>query len=109
MESADFPETEPTAPAPLRQLITRPVLIAVLNHAFLNFCSMSYDALLPLVYTTPIGLGGLGLTPYSIGLDKGKGNARELERCIIPSGCVPRSWPFSTLLLQSSLIHVRWP
>ncbi|KAJ7469905.1 hypothetical protein B0H11DRAFT_1920245 [Mycena galericulata] len=68
VESADFPETEPTAPAPLRQLITRPVLIAVLNHAFLDFCSMPYDALLPLVYATPIGLGGLGLTPYSIGL-----------------------------------------
>ncbi|KAJ7433081.1 hypothetical protein B0H11DRAFT_1939824 [Mycena galericulata] len=68
VESADFPETEPTAPDPLRQLITRPVLIAVLNHAFLNFCSMSYDALVPLVYATPIGLGGLGLTRYSIGL-----------------------------------------
>ncbi|KAJ7835238.1 major facilitator superfamily domain-containing protein [Mycena olivaceomarginata] len=71
VEPADFPETEPTAPAPLRQLITRPVLIAVLNYAFLNFCSMSYDALLPLVYATPIGLGGLGLTPYSIGLMMG--------------------------------------
>ncbi|KAJ7858040.1 hypothetical protein B0H14DRAFT_3864540 [Mycena olivaceomarginata] len=71
VESADFPETEPTAPAPLRQLITRPVLIAVLNYAFLNLCSMSYDALLPLVYATPIGLGGLGITPYSIGLMMG--------------------------------------
>ncbi|KAJ7737770.1 major facilitator superfamily multidrug-resistance, DHA1 sub-family [Mycena maculata] len=56
---------------PLRDLLTRPVLIAVLNHGLLCFCDMSYESLLPLVYATPIGLGGLGLKPYDIGLIMG--------------------------------------
>ncbi|KAJ7616005.1 major facilitator superfamily multidrug-resistance, DHA1 sub-family [Roridomyces roridus] len=59
---------QPSTPVPIRQLLTRPVLLAILNHAFLNFSSMAYDSLLPLVYATPIGLGGLGLKPHSIGL-----------------------------------------
>ncbi|KAF7317541.1 MFS domain-containing protein [Mycena kentingensis (nom. inval.)] len=53
---------------PIRTLLTRPVKIALLNHAFLTFGSMSYEALLPIVYATPIELGGLGLSPHQIGL-----------------------------------------
>nr|GAT52491.1 major facilitator superfamily multidrug-resistance DHA1 sub-family [Mycena chlorophos] len=54
-------------PPPLRDLFTRPVVIALTNHAFLCFCQMSFDVLNPLVYATPIDMGGLGLTPFSIG------------------------------------------
>ncbi|KAJ6468322.1 major facilitator superfamily multidrug-resistance, DHA1 sub-family [Mycena sanguinolenta] len=75
-------ETEPllaneTAPAntppasddipPLRALFIRPVFIALMNHAFLCFCQMSYDVMIPLVYATPIAMGGLGLSPLYIG------------------------------------------
>ncbi|KAJ6557545.1 major facilitator superfamily multidrug-resistance, DHA1 sub-family [Mycena capillaripes] len=56
---------------PLRQLLTRPVRIAMLNHGLLCFCDMAYDALIPLVYATPIAFGGLGLKPYDIGLIMG--------------------------------------
>ncbi|KAJ6488177.1 major facilitator superfamily domain-containing protein [Mycena vitilis] len=51
----------------LRELFTRPVLIALLNHGLLAFCQMSYDVLIPLVYATPIAMGGLGLSPLYIG------------------------------------------
>ncbi|KAJ7082393.1 major facilitator superfamily multidrug-resistance, DHA1 sub-family [Mycena belliarum] len=53
---------------PLREILTRPVCIAVLNHGLLAFCNMAYESLLPLVYATPINMGGLGLKPYEIGL-----------------------------------------
>ncbi|KAJ7284453.1 major facilitator superfamily multidrug-resistance, DHA1 sub-family [Mycena rebaudengoi] len=60
------PEIQAPVP-PLRDLLTRPVLIALLNHGLLSFCDMCYEALLPLMYATPISLGGLGLKPYDIG------------------------------------------
>ncbi|KAF7304092.1 MFS domain-containing protein [Mycena indigotica] len=70
-------ETSPLLPSatdpedirlPVRQLLTRPVVITFVNHGFLTFCEMSYAALLPIVYATPIQHGGLGLSPYAIGL-----------------------------------------
>ncbi|KAJ7082879.1 major facilitator superfamily domain-containing protein [Mycena belliarum] len=60
-------EASPEDIPPLRALFVRPVLIALLNHAFLCFCQMSYDVLIPLVYATPIEMGGLGLSPLYIG------------------------------------------
>ncbi|KAJ7199556.1 major facilitator superfamily multidrug-resistance, DHA1 sub-family [Mycena haematopus] len=57
----------PTEVPPLRALFIRPVLIALMNHAFLCFCQMSYDVMIPLVYATPIEMGGLGLSPLYIG------------------------------------------
>ena len=38
---------------------------------FLAFTDMSYMALLPLIYSTFIPLGGLGFSPYQIGLIMG--------------------------------------
>ncbi|KAF7312025.1 Major facilitator superfamily multidrug-resistance DHA1 sub-family [Mycena indigotica] len=66
-EEVSGEEASIDSPPPLRELITRPVVIALTNHAFLCFCQMSYDVMIPLVYATPIELGGLGLTPQSIG------------------------------------------
>ncbi|KAJ7917762.1 major facilitator superfamily domain-containing protein [Mycena leptocephala] len=57
--------------SPLRELFTRDVRIALLNHALLCFCDMAYDSLIPLVYSTPIAIGGLGLKPHNIGLIMG--------------------------------------
>ncbi|KAJ7249141.1 major facilitator superfamily domain-containing protein [Mycena haematopus] len=64
----------PTESEPLlagENLLTRDVRIALINHALLCFCDMAYDSLIPLVYSTPIHLGGLGLEPYHIGLIMG--------------------------------------
>ncbi|KAJ7176132.1 MFS general substrate transporter [Mycena crocata] len=52
---------------PLRDLMTPTVVIAVLNHGMLALCDMGYLVLLPLVYATPISLGGVGLKPHDIG------------------------------------------
>ncbi|KAH9166541.1 major facilitator superfamily domain-containing protein [Lactarius sanguifluus] len=53
---------------PLRALLTRPVLTSVANYASLALLDIAAGALMPLVWSTPITLGGLGLTPVSIGL-----------------------------------------
>ncbi|KAK7000271.1 major facilitator superfamily domain-containing protein [Favolaschia claudopus] len=53
------------------ELFTPKVRIALLNHACLCFCDMAYHALIPLVYSTPISLGGLGLRPHDIGVIMG--------------------------------------
>ncbi|KAJ6587292.1 major facilitator superfamily domain-containing protein [Mycena sp. CBHHK59/15] len=63
--------THPDTVPPLRELFTRDVRIALLNHALLCFCDMAYDSLIPLVYSTPIAIGGLGLKPHNIGLIMG--------------------------------------
>ncbi|KAJ7159094.1 major facilitator superfamily multidrug-resistance, DHA1 sub-family [Mycena crocata] len=70
LAQVETPDEQDIVP-PFRELLTRPVLIAMLNQGLLAFCDMCYDALLPLVYATPISLGGLGLKPYNIGLIMG--------------------------------------
>ncbi|KAJ7579081.1 major facilitator superfamily multidrug-resistance, DHA1 sub-family [Mycena floridula] len=57
-------ETPPT----LRALITdSKVSLTLTCYAFLAFGGMSYNSLVPLVYSTSIPLGGLGLDPPQIG------------------------------------------
>ena len=54
-------------PPPLRAFFIRPLLLTFLNYALLTFTEMSNSALLPLMYSTSISLGGLGLDPFRIG------------------------------------------
>jgi hypothetical protein len=55
-------------PYPLRQLVTRQrVLLSVTNNAALSLVNISYRAIRPLFFSTPISGGGLGLDPPSIG------------------------------------------
>ena len=55
-------------PLPLRSLLTRPVVVSITNYGTLALLEVAASALLPLVWSTTIELGGLGLTPASIGL-----------------------------------------
>ncbi|KAL1949259.1 hypothetical protein VTO73DRAFT_8140 [Trametes versicolor] len=55
-------------PLPLRQLLTPRVIIAAGNYAFLAVVDMTLRAIQPVFYSTPIALGGLGLSPQTIGL-----------------------------------------
>ncbi|OAX37949.1 MFS general substrate transporter [Rhizopogon vinicolor AM-OR11-026] len=53
---------------PLRSLLTPTVVIPIANYSMLSFLDIALRALLPLFFSTPTHLGGLGLTPASIGL-----------------------------------------
>lgn len=58
---------EPEKPLPLRALLTPRVVIAAANYASLSLVDISYRAIQPLFFSTPIHLGGLGLPPSTIG------------------------------------------
>ncbi|KAJ4472104.1 major facilitator superfamily multidrug-resistance, DHA1 sub-family [Lentinula aciculospora] len=71
--SIDDPSEQPSSisevPPTTRALLADPKLrITLLSMAFLAFTDMSYEVLIPLIYTTSIPVGGLGLSPYQVGL-----------------------------------------
>jgi len=55
-------------PLPLRALLTRPVVISVANYGMLGLLDMIGGALIPLVWSTSVELGGLSMSPASMGL-----------------------------------------
>jgi len=67
-ESRDTPLKDDGKPVPLHLLLTKPVVISIANYAMLALLDMSAMALVPLVWSTPIELGGLNFSPKSIGL-----------------------------------------
>lgn len=58
-------------PLSIRQVLSRRVIIATLNYAFLSFIDIAYISVEPLFYATEIANGGLGLYPQTIGLCMG--------------------------------------
>ncbi|KAK2462968.1 hypothetical protein APHAL10511_005020 [Amanita phalloides] len=62
-------------PLPLRELLTYPVVLSVLNYVTLAFIEIMFIALLPLFMAMPIELGGLGFTPMVIGYVLGAAGA----------------------------------
>ncbi|RDX43402.1 MFS general substrate transporter [Lentinus brumalis] len=61
-------DNQDDAPPSLRSVLTRPVLVSVANYGVLALIEIAFLALLPLFLSTPIALGGLGLSPPTIGL-----------------------------------------
>ena len=64
----DDPVKDTDRPLPLRSLLTRPVIISVANFSMLGLIDMGAVALIPLVWSTSVELGGLNMSPASIGL-----------------------------------------
>jgi hypothetical protein len=62
---------DPDTPTLLSALKSRTLLLAIINFAFLTFSEMCYSAIMPLMYSTSIELGGLGLSTYDIGVIMG--------------------------------------
>ncbi|KAJ8595484.1 MFS general substrate transporter [Rhizopogon salebrosus TDB-379] len=52
---------------PLQSLLTPTIVIPIANYAMLAFLDIALLALLPLFFSTPTYLGGLGFSPSSIG------------------------------------------
>ncbi|KAA1467086.1 MFS general substrate transporter [Dentipellis sp. KUC8613] len=55
-------------PLPLREVLTGRVILAISNYATLGLLDVALFALFPLFMSTPITLGGLGVSPATIGL-----------------------------------------
>jgi hypothetical protein len=62
------PQKDTGKPLPLVSLLTKPVMLSISNYAMLALLDMSAMALVPLVWSMPIDLGGLNLSPASIGM-----------------------------------------
>lgn len=62
--ATDHDQTHPPRPS----LMTRRVVIPLVNHAFLCYLEQSCNVLMPLVYATSIPYGGLGLDSFTIGV-----------------------------------------
>jgi MFS family permease len=56
------------ATVPLRSLLIPSIIIPLANQAMIAFLDICLIALVPLFYSTPNYLGGLGFTPTGIGL-----------------------------------------
>lgn len=54
-------------PLPLKKLLNPRVLIPALNYACLALVDIATRAIQPVFYSTPVELGGLGLSPHHIG------------------------------------------
>ena len=68
-DSLTEPENNVTEPPPLLALLLMPrILITIINYGFLGFCDLSVTTLTPLMWSTHLEHGGLGFTPYTIGL-----------------------------------------
>lgn len=65
--ASDVPIDESELPLPFRKVLIRPVLVAASNYALLALVEIGFRVLQPLFYSTPIALGGLGLSPPFIG------------------------------------------
>ena len=55
-------------PLPLRALLTRPVVVSIGNYCMFELLDVMSASLLPLVWSTSVEFGGLGMSPASIGL-----------------------------------------
>ncbi|KAH9059726.1 hypothetical protein EDB87DRAFT_1619950 [Lactarius vividus] len=59
---------EPEKPLPLRSVLTKPVVVTIINHAMFALLNMVAVTYIPLVWSTPVEFGGLNLSPASIGM-----------------------------------------
>ncbi|KAG1740051.1 MFS general substrate transporter [Suillus lakei] len=56
------------ADIPMRSLLTPTIVIPIANYTMVSILDISLRTLMPLFFSTPMYLGGLGLAPSSIGL-----------------------------------------
>ncbi|KAI9443959.1 MFS general substrate transporter [Lactarius indigo] len=64
----DIASSESDKPLPLRSVLTKPVVVTIVNFALLALLNGAAMGYIPLVWSTPVEYGGLDLNPASIGL-----------------------------------------
>ncbi|KAI6155622.1 major facilitator superfamily domain-containing protein [Pisolithus tinctorius] len=66
---AGTPGDKEASPVPIRTLLkTYSVMIPIANYGILALVDIGFFALVPLFYATPVEIGGLGLSPFAIGM-----------------------------------------
>ncbi|KAI9443935.1 MFS general substrate transporter [Lactarius indigo] len=67
-EMLDGPAMNTERPLPLHALLTRPVVISIANFCMISLLEITAVTLVPLIWSTTVDFGGLGMSPVSIGL-----------------------------------------
>ncbi|KAH9030871.1 MFS general substrate transporter [Lactarius deliciosus] len=67
-EILDGPVKDHESPLPLRALLTRPVVVSIANYCMISLLEIIAMTLIPLIWSTSVEFGGLGMSPASIGL-----------------------------------------
>ena len=70
LENADInvPPSTDIVPLPMKDVLTRRVVIVILNYSLLALLDIALRALQPLFYTMHVQYGGLGFSPPVVGL-----------------------------------------
>ncbi|KAJ3728792.1 major facilitator superfamily domain-containing protein [Lentinula raphanica] len=74
-------------PATLKSILIPEVLLPIANYSLIALLDSSYTVLIPLTYTTSVPAGGLGLTPFHVGLILSVWGAANIP---FPIVCIPR-------------------
>jgi hypothetical protein len=67
-DGLDVSPKDTQEPLPLRAVLTRPVVLSVVNYATIALLEVVSLSLIPLIWSTSVEFGGLNLSPTSIGL-----------------------------------------
>ncbi|KAF8813403.1 MFS general substrate transporter [Phlegmacium glaucopus] len=79
-------------PVALRELLVYPVMLSISNYVFLAFLNISVNALLPLFLAMPLEIGGLNLSPPTIGCIIGSYGAASAIFKVIYFARIVRRW-----------------
>lgn len=89
----------PDEPVPFRELLVYPVVISISNYVFLAFLNISANALLPLFLAMPLEIGGLNLSPPTIGCIIGSYGAASAIFQAIYFARIIRRWGERTVFI----------
>ncbi|KAJ3867400.1 major facilitator superfamily domain-containing protein [Lentinula novae-zelandiae] len=86
-EDEEDSKVDAETPATLKSLLIPEVLFPIANYSLIALLDSSYTVLIPLTYTTSVAAGGLGLTPFHVGIILSVWGAANIP---FPIFCIPR-------------------
>ncbi|KAH7877903.1 major facilitator superfamily domain-containing protein [Lentinula edodes] len=86
-EDEEDSKVDAETPATLKLLLIPEVLFPIANYSLIALLDSSYTVLIPLTYTTSVAAGGLGLTPFHVGIILSVWGAANIP---FPIFCIPR-------------------
>ena len=95
----DGPAHDKEEPVSLRALLTRPVVVSVVNYGVIALLDMTAGTLISLIWSTPVEFGGLSMSPASAGLwTAGYGIMNCIFQFVAFPGFVKRFGPRSVVI-----------
>ncbi|KIY50327.1 MFS general substrate transporter [Fistulina hepatica ATCC 64428] len=103
---AEAAEANSLTPPPFLSFFNPMLRLVLVNYGLLVFADMACFALLPLMYSTPIRYGGLGLSPHNIGMIMGLEGLYNIFIQVFVAGRLIRRFGPRTMQIVGSLTLV---